>query len=53
MALTMSSVATGVAFFVAVGAAPVAVLAVIAARRRSVRVGRVHRGDDRHAEADQ
>ena len=52
MALTMGAVA-GIAFFVAVGLAPVAALAALAARRRSVRVGRVHAGDDRHAEPDQ
>jgi len=55
MALTMRPVAAGVAFFLAVGLGPVAILVALAARRRrsSVRVARVDRGDDRHAEADQ
>lgn len=54
MALTMRPL-TGVAFFLAVGLAPIAILAVLAARRRraSVGVARVDRGDDRDAEADQ
>jgi hypothetical protein len=55
MALTMRPVVVGVAFFLAVGLAPVAVVAVLAARRRraSMRVARVDHGDDRDAEADQ
>ena len=55
MALTMGSPVAGIAFFLGAGLAPVAVAAALAARRRrrSVRVGRVHRGDDRHAEPDQ
>ena len=55
MALTMRPLVAGVAFFVAVGLGPVAILAMLAARRRraSVGVARVDRGDDRDAEADQ
>ena len=53
MALTMPSVAAGIAFFLVAGLAPVAILAALAARRRSMGVSRVHRGDDRDAEADQ
>jgi hypothetical protein len=52
MALTMGALA-GIAFFVVVGLAPVAAWAIVVARRRSVRVRRVHAGDDRHAEPDQ
>jgi hypothetical protein len=55
MALTMRPLVAGVAFFVAVGLGPVAILALLAARRRraSMGVARVDRGDDRDAEADQ
>jgi hypothetical protein len=55
MALTMRPVVVGVAFFLAVGFVPVAILAVLAARRRraSMGVARVDHGDDRDAEADQ
>ena len=55
MALTMRPFAVGVAFFVFAGLGPVAILAVLAARRRraSMRVARVDHGDDRDAEADQ
>ena len=55
MALTMRPVVVGVAFFLAVGLAPVAIVAVLAARRRraSMRVARVDHGDDRDTEADQ
>jgi hypothetical protein len=53
MALTMPSVAAGIAFFVVAGLAPVAILAALAVRRRSMGVSRVDRGDDRDAEADQ
>jgi len=55
MALTMRPVAVGVAFFLAAGLGPVAILAVLAARRRraSMGVARVDHGDDRDAEADQ
>jgi hypothetical protein len=52
MSLTMGALA-GAAFFVVVGLAPVAAWAAVVARRRSVRVHRVHAGDDRHAETDQ
>jgi hypothetical protein len=52
MSLTMGALA-GAAFFVVVGLAPVAAWAAVVARRRSVRVHRVHAGDDRHAEPDQ
>ena len=55
MALTMRPLVVAVAFFLAVGLGPVAILAALAARRRraSMRVARVDHGDDRDAEADQ
>lgn len=53
MALTMQSVVAGAAFFLIAGLGPVALAAVVAARRRSMRVRRMDRGDDRHAEGDQ
>ena len=46
MALTMRPVAAGVAFFVAAGLGPVAILAVLAARRRRLS-GRGSRGPRR------
>lgn len=55
MALTMRPVAVGVAFFLVAGLGPVAILAVLAARRRRASMGvtRMDHGDDRDAEADQ
>lgn len=60
MALTLSTVWAGVAFFACVGLAPVVALVLLAARRhrarmdrRSVREDEVHAADDRNAQADQ
>jgi len=54
MALTMQPLLAGVAFFLAAGLGPIAIWAVLAARRRrSVRVARMNHRDDRDAEADQ
>ena len=53
MALTLQSVVAGAAIFLIAGLGPVALAAVVAARRRSMRMRRMDRGDDRHAEGDQ
>ena len=60
MALTLSSVWAGIAFFACIGLAPVVVLALLAARRHRARRDRtsvgeeqVHAADDRDTQSDQ
>jgi hypothetical protein len=60
MALTLSSAGAGIAFFALVGLGPVALLVLLAAKRRRARgagrsmpEGDMHRGDDGDAKSDQ
>jgi len=60
MALTLSNVWAGIAFFACIGLAPVVLLALLAARRHRARQDRtsvgeekVHAADDRNPQSDQ